>query len=663
MFHGLLASRHKRRCLIAAVAITLGTVLAYLPWAQQRVPGASLLLGLELKLIDWRFQQRGRLRPPADVLVAAIDEDTIRRQGRWPWPRRKMAEVIRKLKQAKARAIVFDIFYTEPDRSSPDGARSDRELVEATRGAGNCFHAWFGQTEGTTRTAAGSGALDAMAERLWPVKVEESRGHHLLEYTGVTPPLPELTRASKGIGYADLRDSGDGVFRFYDLMATYQGCTYPSLALAVVASDLGIQPEDITITPGLRMQLGDQATVPLVADGAMLLNFYGPDQTIPRVSVDDILAERLDPRVVAGKVVVIGATAKGVYELRPSPFGAVFYGVEIQATAIANLIEGHGFRSSGLVADVLITLAFGLLAGLGLTLWRPAVGSVLSLALFVGYNSLCAVMFSRASYLLPMAAPNVALVACALAILAYRLSTEEWRRNRITQTFGLFVPPEVVQQLTAEDASVDRLEAERREVTVLFSDIRNFTAYAEGRQAEDVVALLNRYFSLMHEVIWRFGGTVDKYMGDGLMAFFGAPTYQEDHAERAILAAIEMQRQIDLRRDEWAALGMGSLQAGIGVHSGEALVGYAGSQGRMQYTCIGHVVNLASRLEELTREHNTHILISEDLYERVKDIVEAEPIGRARIRGLLTEVRAFSVSGTRNGAGPETERRGQENPR
>jgi adenylate cyclase len=661
MFRDLLASRHRRRCLIATLVITLGTVLAYLPWAQHTVPGASLLMLLEMKLIDWRFQQRGQRPPPSDVVVAAIDEDTIRRHGRWPWPRRKMAEVIRKLKQAKARAIVFDIFYTERDVSSADGPESDAELIEATRRAGNCFHAWFGQTEGTVRTATEAEAMDAMAERLWPVRVEASRGHRLLEYSSVTPPLPEVTQASKGIGYADLRDSGDGVFRFYDLMATHEGCTYPSLALSVVASDLQIEPTEIVVVPGFEMQLGEHARIPLIADGAMLLNFYGPDRTIPRVSVDDILAERLDPGAVAGKIVVLGATAKGVYELRPAPFGAVFYGVEIQATAIANLIEGRGFRSSDLIVDILVTLALGLSGGLGLTLWRPAAGSILSLGLFLGYNSLCAVAFSRASYLLPMAAPNVALVACALAILAYRLSTEEWRRNRITQTFGLFVPPEVVQQLTAEDASLDRLEAQRREVTVLFSDIRNFTTYAEGREAEDVVALLNRYFSLMHGVIWRFGGTVDKYMGDGLMAFFGAPTYQEDHPERAILAAIEMQRQIALHQEEWAAFGMESLRAGIGVHTGEALVGYAGSEGRMQYTCIGHVVNLASRLEELTREHDAQILVSEDLYQRVEGTIEAQPIGRARIRGLLTEVLAYAVTGKRDGTRPDAERPGQEN--
>jgi adenylate cyclase len=271
---------------------------------------------------------------------------------------------------------------------------------------------------------------------------------------------------------------------------------------------------------------------------------------------------------------------------------------------------------------------------------------------FVGYNLLCGVFFTRANVVMPMAAPNVALVASALAILVYRLSTEERHRSQITRTFGLFVPPQVVSQLTGEDARVARLEAERREITVLFSDIRDFTAYSERTDAEDVVALLNRYFSLMHEVVWEFGGTLDKYMGDGLMAFFGAPTSQEDHPERAVLAAVEMQRVIGNHADEWASFGMEGLRVGMGLHTGEVLVGLTGSEGRMQYTCMGDAVNLASRLEESTRDLDAEIIISSHLYERVADTIEAEPIGRLKIRGISAEVMAYAVGGRRDPQAP-----------
>jgi len=649
MFRSALASRHRRRCSLIAVVITAGTVILNLPWARERVPGASLLFALELKLIDWRFQERGRRPPPPDIVIAAVDEDAIRQEGRWPWPRRKMAQVIDALRAAGARAIVLDIFYAERD-ASPGGAASDQALARATRRAGNVFHAWFGTTDGSGNVSVPQRGLQAFAERAWPVRLVSRPDHDILSYASVTPPLPELTRAARGVGYADLQDSGDGVFRFYDLAARHGGALYPSLALSVVASDLAVPPERVSLTPGRALRLGDQVKLPLAANGQALLDFYGPEGTIPRLSVADILARRVSPQDIAGKIVLVGVTAKGAYELRPSPFGAVFHGVELQATAIGNLLSGQGLRVSGMAADLLITIGFGLIVGFGLPLWRPAVGSVLSFALFLGYNILCAVLFSRANCVMPMAAPNVALVACVLAILAYRLSTEERRRSRITTMFGLFVPPEVVRQLAAEEAPTARLEADRREVTILFSDVWDFTSYAERRRAEDVVALLNRYFSLMHEVVWQFGGTLDKYMGDGLMAFFGAPTYQEDHPTKAVLAALEMLRQTRLHQQEWAAFGLTNLRVGIGLHTGEALVGYAGSKGRMQYTCLGNAVNLASRLEELNREFNTEILISDALYERVRNVVEAKPIGRARIRGLSSEVLVYSV--TR--AGPES---------
>ena len=642
MLRYLLESRHRRRCLLMALLITAGTALALHPVIRATVPGASLLFDLEMKMIDWRFRQRGAVEPPVDVVIASIDEDTLREFGRWPWPRREMAELVRKISDADARAIVLDIFYAEPDL---DDLASDQELVDATREAGNVYHAWFGMDQGRGSAPLQEGQLAALQRRAWPLRVLPHIGDGLMTYGEVTPPLPQLTDAARGTGYADLRGSGDGVFRVYDLAATYDESFYPSLALAVAAGDLGIDPFDIVVTPGASVRLGDQHEFPLIADAGMLMYFYGPSGTIPQVPVRDILNGRIDDGRLGGRIVVLGLTAKGAYELRPSPFGAVFYGVEMQATAIANLLDNRGLRITSLWTDALITGLFGVLIGLILILWHPAFGAVVSVVVFLGYNTVCGLAFTRApeGIVLPMAAPNVALVACALAILVYRLSTEQRRRDQITQTFGLFVPPQVVSQLTGEDARIERLEAERREITILFTDVRDFTAYSEGTDAEDVVALLNRYFSLMHDVVWEYGGTLDKYMGDGLMAFFGAPTVQEDHAERAVLAAVEMQRQIAQHREEWASYGMGGLRAGMGLHTGEVLVGLTGSKGRMQYTCMGNAVNLASRLEEATRELDADIVISEELQQRIGGLVQTEPVGLLSLRGLSADVMAFSV--------------------
>ncbi|MGQ9732897.1 MAG: CHASE2 domain-containing protein [Candidatus Zipacnadales bacterium] len=646
MFRFLCATRHRRNCLLITFGLTTLAVLASLPWSERSVPG-SMLHYLEMKSIDARFRQRGPRAAPVEVVIAAIDENAIREEGQWPWRRARMADVIRALDEAKVRAVVLDIAYLEPDVHQ-GGAESDAKLVQQVRQSGHVFLAWFGSTGSVSPKNIPDRQMQVFVEQAWPVSLDKNGWQELLAYEDVTPPLSELMKAARSLGFAEVRTVGDSIFRFYDLVATYRGKVYPSLALAVAAADLGIAPERIVIRPGVSLSLGDQATIPLIAEGAMLLDFYGPNGTIPHFSVTDILRRRIPPQQLTGRIVVVGATAKGLHEIRPSPFGPDFYGVEIQATAIANLLEKRGLRASRLGTDLLITIVLGVGVGLTLTLWRPGAGALASLVLLLGYNVLCVRLFAVANYLLPMAAPNVALIACMLAVLLYRLSTEERHRSRITETFGLFVPPEVVGELTREEAPLAPLQAERREITVLFADIRNFTSYAERRPPEDVVQLLNRYFSLMHEIVWEYHGTLDKYMGDGLLAFFGAPKYQENHAERAVLAALKMQEQVRRRRDEWRQYGMEHMRVGMGLDSGEVLVGFAGSQGRMQYTAIGNVVNLASRLEEKTREVEADILISAGLARKLEGVVEMRPIGQIPIRGLSAAVEVYAVTGRKD---------------
>ncbi|MBM3501580.1 MAG: adenylate/guanylate cyclase domain-containing protein [Armatimonadetes bacterium] len=643
MLRFLFATRYRRWSLLIAFSITTSVILANLTWGQGLTPWKALFDLLEMKTIDWRYQLRARRAAPPDVAIAAIDDESLQRIGRWPWPRAKLAELAEKLRAAGARAIVFDIFLAEPQGEAPDDAASDARLAAAMREVGCLYHGWIGRAEADQ--AAGSDSLAAFEATAWPVRMPPGGLEGLIAYEGVTPPLAAFTRSAQGIGFGNVVDCGDGVFRWYVLAARVGQAVYPSLALAVAAGDLGVAPEDILVDPAGFLRLGDQGVVPLIGSGTMFLDFYGPSRTVPHQPVCDILDGRL-ARELAGKIVIVGQTAQGSQtDVRASPFGADFYGVELQATAIANLLERRALRVSAPLVDLLITGGFGLVLGLVLALMRPAYGAAISLLAFLAYNSACTLTFTRAAYLLPMAAPNIAILASLFGVLLYRLATEERQRNRITETFGLFVPPQVVEELTGEEARIEAFQAERREITVLFADIRDFTAYAERRQPEDVVALLNRYFSLMHEVVWQHGGTLDKYMGDGLLAFFGAPTHQEDHADRAVLAAIEMQRQIAERKDEWAQYGMHSLRVGMGLDTGEVLVGFAGSAGRMQYTCMGNVVNLASRLEEENRLLDTDILISGRLHDRVAERIRARPTGVLAIRGFSAPVEAYELLG------------------
>ena len=638
----LLATKHRRRSLLLVVVITMTILLANYRWRGLGGPWKTLLDSLEMKTIDWRFQQRGERAAPPDVVIAAIDDESLQQEGRWPWRREKLADLTRALHEAGARAIVYDVFLTEPQGPEPADAASDAAFAAASRESGNVHYAWIGRGEPGREIPAER--MDAFRRSAWSMDIAPDAIQQLKEFDGATPPLTEFIDGARALGYGNVGASDDGVFRWYILAMQFEGQVYPSLALSVAAADLGIDPKDIEIEPNQYIRLGQQGQLPLIGNGAVFLDFLGPTGTIPHKSVTDILDGHVEPGEIAGKIVIVGETAQGrPADIRGCPLDSEFYGVELQATAIVNLLEQRAMRLSTGWADMFIALGFGLVLGLLLTLVRPGYGVVVSALAFGAYNYGCLVAFSRANYLLPMAAPNVAIIAIVLAILIYRLSTEERHRNQITATFGLFVPPEVVSSLTAQDARVERLGAERRHITVLFADVRDFTAYSEHNRAEEVVALLNRYFSMMHDVVWEFGGTLDKYMGDGLMAFFGAPTVQEDHAERAVQAAVEMQRRIAVHRDEWAAFGLDHLRVGMGLHVGEVLVGLTGSKGRMQYTCMGDVVNLASRLEEATRDVDADIIISEALRNVVKDLVPTEPIGWMPIRGLSTEVMTYAV--------------------
>ncbi|MFP3904406.1 MAG: adenylate/guanylate cyclase domain-containing protein, partial [Armatimonadota bacterium] len=275
---------------------------------------------------------------------------------------------------------------------------------------------------------------------------------------------------------------------------------------------------------------------------------------------------------------------------------------------------------------------------------RTAVLLVVSVGLYGGYILTCVALFNQAGMLIDMLAPSLLMAGCFIILVGLRLVGEEKRRHQVQQTLARFVPSSLAEDLIIDDA-VETLRGQRRVITCMFADIRGFTSASAGADPEAIVELLNRYFSFMVTIIWRHEGTLDKYIGDEIMAFWNAPVYQDDHAYRAVRAALEMQREIDRRQDEWEFLCMPDLRAGVGIDTGEVLIGYIGSQERMQYTAIGHHVNIASRLQHLTKEIGARILISADTYEQVKGQFVIEFEGAFEIRGLEGTLDVYRVIG------------------
>ncbi len=636
-----LETKHSRVLILLAVACTGIMLVIFF------APGLTVLDKLEYRTVDWRFQLRGPRAPADDIVIVAIDEESIGQVGKWPWSRRRLAELTQSLAECGARAIIYDIFFAEPDTSA-GGAQSDAALVAATRRYPPVYHALYGHGSAATSPQVGTTSPHLVPYGWSEVGVTAGRGLNALatvyEFSSLGGPLPALAEVSAGLGFTDVIDSGDGVFRYVAPVAKCGEQLYPCLALTVAADVLEVQPEEITVRLGQNIDLGGLREVPLDPGGRMIINFAGPDHTYSHISAYQLLTDEDRSALpdLQDAIALVGATAPGLGDLRACPFDGVMVGVEMQANILDNIINAHFLKQVSPTKIALIILFVGLSIGAMFALVATSGAVAYAVAVLVSYNLACIWAFNTRGLIINMLAPTLTGLLIMVVMVTYKLTGEERRRQRVHHALSRFVPTQIVSQLVDEQA-LTTMQGQRRVVSVLFCDIRNFTVASERLAPEDTVSLLNRYFQLMHEVIWELGGTLDKFMGDGLMAFFNAPLLQPDHAQLAVATAIEMQRQIRLRQAEWEFYGMPSLTAGIGISTGEALVGCVSSRERMQYTVIGPHVNLAARLEELTKQFDAQILISESTYEQVKESVAAESVGEITVKGFAAPINVYSV--------------------
>lgn len=632
------SGRFLRLSFLGVLAYSL-TILVLYFW-----PAPTLLDRFEWRTVDWRFQLRGPQQPKQPIVIVTVDEESIRRLGRWPWPRKIFARLIRHLQAAGARCIVFDIFFTEYD-ASPGGAASDVELIRATQEAGNVFHAGFIYL---ARGTPASAVPPQIAARAWEhTAVQPGRGlayvAQLIEPAAVTFPLPELAAAARGFGVANVLDSGDGIYRHLVPLIRYQGRLYPSVALAVAADYYQIPPEKISVIIGQEIRLGARR-IPLDMQGRFLIDYLGGDHIFPYFSAADVLnrTPTQNKEQFQGKIVLIGVTAPGIYDLRANPFATIYYGVEAQASALEAMLSGRFLRQASPLAIGLFLLLLIPTFGIILPRQRTFLMTLLALSALILYPWLCVRLFIQHHFVLNLIFPFFAMLGNFLIIVTLRLLLEERRRHQIQTILQHFVPPQLVGRLVQEEAYIS-LRGERREISVMFADIRNFTATAEALAPEDTVTFLNRYFTLMNEIIWEHEGTLDKYIGDEIMIFFNAPLAQPDHARRAVMTAIDIQRRIMANQAEWEYLQVPNLAAGIGIATGPAVVGYVGSPQRMQYTVIGQTVNLASRLQALCKPLGCRILISDETYRAVADLIVAQDLGKLPISGFHQPMRVWNV--------------------
>jgi adenylate cyclase len=655
------------------------------------VTGATLLMAcllvwrptltefLELKLYDLKFRFRGARSPGKDVVIVAIDDDSLKAVGRWPWSRGDMARLLTRLKMAGPRVIALDIIFAEKEETvayqairnlcdeiarrgaSPDVLKfleaeknrtnADRLLAKVlSQGSPTVLGFYFrgvGGKVGGVRPEQLIGGSFLKASTYNVVRLLDTRPTQVpvVSATGIERNLPEITAGAAGDGYFNMVPDPDGAVRWLPMSIMYGGEFFAPMALVTISHCRDRAPMAISLSrwgvEGIRL---GRRQIPVDRYGRVLINFLGPGGLFPTYSAAAVLDGSLPAEALRDKIVLVGATAVGVYDLRVTPFSGNFPGVEIQATVMDNILRGDFIRTPAfaliLMLLILLTLAFSL----GLVLPRLSAGLSFLFTFFViaGYVSINYYLFSRQGLQLELFHPLGLIGLIFLGVTSHRFLAEEEERKRIRKAFESYVAPTVVQEMLKHPEQL-RLGGERREITVLFCDIRGFTSLSENLDPEALVKLLHDFLNPMSTIIINQGGTIDKYMGDAIMALFGAPLLQPDHPRRACRAALEMVASLAALNQEWAAQSRPPLRVGVGVNTGPVAVGNMGSDRLFEYTAIGDNVNLGSRLEGLNKYYGTNILISEATAEALENGFVLRDVDLVKVKGKARAARIFEL--------------------
>ena len=586
----------------------------------------------EAKLYDFRFQTRGVVAPPDDVVIAAIDEKSLAQLGRWPWSRDVMARLVDRLAEAEAAVVAFDVIF-------PESEANDLLLSRAIDNAGNVILpiAFDLESKGGARSEPPP-LSDPVLERSALVSIEDLalfRSYAPIMSRGVpTLPVAPLRKSAMSLAHVSmLPDHFDGTLRWEALAIGYNDMLYPSLGLRSAAFFKGVAPELLTVRATRSIDLG-KTVIPTDHWGRIPINYYGPGGTVRHIPVVDILEGRAGVKELGNRIVFVGATALGAYDLRVTPFSAVMPGVEKQATVAASILEGRFLTKASRLQDLTFLLATGLTLALALSRLRLLWGAVATLA---GMAAICigaVLLFNQQGLWINLAYPLGNVFWIFMSVTAWNYTFEERHARRIRAMFSSYVTTTIVNELI-RNPEMARLGGEKREITVLFSDVRGFTTFSEQHEPEEVVALLNEYLGAMTEVVLHWGGTLDKFIGDAVMVFWNAPLLSEDHAERALRCALDMHARLAQLHQKWDREGKPRLSCGIGINTGEVIVGNIGAEGKkMDYTVIGDHVNLASRVESLTRSFQADILLTESTLAKLRPLVEAGTLAGMELRGL-----------------------------
>jgi adenylate cyclase len=677
---------------------------------ERPTPIFEFIQRLELATLDTRFRYRPQrfTHPDPRIVVIDIDQRAQEVLGRWPFSRTSFAKTLDILHDDGAKVVGFDITFSKPDQSAAPiralwtelearrkrGEPVDAKLsVEVQRLAasfdadkqfataiqrfgpvvlGNYFLFTDADLRGMEAAALDAYAnqiaffayppahpLHPDAQKLEKVRMLEAFATSSLLPQGAEANLDQLTSALNGdfswTGFFNAPPDADGIVRRATLVLPYgrtknpdEWDIYSSLDLMTARAYLGPPAQDMNLIYGpqgiVEIRFGKALLLHPDGRGQMMINYQGPASTFAHYSIVDVLQKNFSRGAFQGKIVLIGATATGIGDLRGTPYGGTNYpGVEIHANVIDNILNQrflkYGFRQA--LADVLLILSFGIPLGIWMALVSPRwMWFGVSLLLPMVAMNFWAFLHG---WWLNLLVPALTLSTNVLLVSLYRSLFEEKEKRRVRTAFGQYLSPEVIRRLLVNPQLV---EPKKTDITVMFSDIRGFTTISEKLDAQDLALFLNQYLSDMTSLVFDHQGTLDKYIGDAVMAFWGAPFEEPGHAARGCHTALKMMERVREMQRKWEAEGKPHLDIGIGLNTGVASVGNMGSSLRYGYTALGDTVNLSSRLEGLNKDYGTHILVNETTYSAARDdgFVFRE-LDLIRVKGKLQPVTIYELIG------------------
>lgn len=618
---------------------------------------ALVVLGLSrTRAFDWLesgaydARVRGSADPAtADKSIVIIDIDNASfdelkdKLGRWPWTRRVWTEVVRYTARGKPRVIVFDAVFG--GQESPE---VDAGFAQVMKEAGNVVLSYtfsYSERELVSDEAVRR-KLALLARDSAPATPGAPGEQFRLSQSALNVPLDELANAAVGLGSVDFIPDPDGSVRRVALNFVLEGRSYPALSLRTIQIIQGSQ---------------QAPNVPLDAQGRMVLLWHGAarqDATTSyrRIPLWQLICsiypgqcgdevEKFPPEFFRDKIVLVGASASTIYDVRPTPFGEVEPGFVAHATAIDNLLHGEAMRPAPgwflPLAVLLMSLAgAAILLRIHSTLGGAAALAAL-LAAYAGGNYLA---FARAHLWLPLVAPVGAMALSYVSAAAIRYATTGRELRRTRGTLDRYISPALVDYVL-ENLETVELGGQKKELTILFSDVRNFTTLTESADPTELIKLLNEYLEAMTEIIFKYDGIVDKFIGDGIMAYWGAFTPGKNHALLASQASLEMLERLAELNQRWESEGRKTIAIGIGLNTGEVIFGNVGSGKKIEFTVIGDPVNLAARLESLNKEFKTSIIISEFTRQELGDAARVRSLGGVKVKGKTIETMVFELQG------------------